>query len=94
MGLAHLRSLREVQFDAALSDFAGAQARVDDLTAQTRADLAAILDQPAPGTHVYTCGSAPFMAAVTEACTAGRTKKEPWRNCWAPGQSPTAPRTC
>ncbi|OYU19780.1 MAG: 5-oxoprolinase [Rhodobacteraceae bacterium PARR1] len=41
MGLAHLRSLREVQFDAALSDFAGAQARVDDLTAQTRADLAA-----------------------------------------------------
>jgi 5-oxoprolinase (ATP-hydrolysing) len=41
MGLAHLRSLREVQFDAALSDFAGALARVDDLTAQTRSDLAA-----------------------------------------------------
>ncbi len=40
MGLAHLRSLREVQFDAALSNTA-AQARVDDLTARTRADLAA-----------------------------------------------------
>jgi 5-oxoprolinase (ATP-hydrolysing) len=41
MGLAHLRSLREVQFDAPLFDTIGAQARVDDLIAQTRADLAA-----------------------------------------------------
>jgi len=35
----------------------------------SRADMAALLGQSAPGTHVYTCGSAVFMDAVTEACT-------------------------
>jgi 5-oxoprolinase (ATP-hydrolysing) len=40
MGLAHLRALREVQFDAPVSDVAAARAHIDALTAAAAAELA------------------------------------------------------
>ncbi len=41
MGLAELRTLREAQFDAPLSDHTAAAARIDALEAEARAELAA-----------------------------------------------------
>jgi reductive dehalogenase len=66
------RSRAAMAFASDIAGFAWARrAHLHITDAGSRADLGALLQGHPEGSHVYVCGAAPYMAAVTEAALAG-----------------------